>query len=141
MIWATVISRSWVLFFKVLFLLIVSCLSIFNCKEHNLSDFIIDHLVMSMFSIISCIVGIGCLLFSVCFLVKTLQAFDVFHFVLQGQICLLLLVSLDFLLLHFIITLVHISNHFTIAHIHSKILLFYSIFTGLVVISFFHCQF
>ena len=31
---------------------------------------------------------------------KTLLAFAPFHFVLQGQVCLLLQVSLDFLLLH-----------------------------------------
>ena len=31
---------------------------------------------------------------------KTLLAFALLHFVLQGQICLLLQVSLDFLLLH-----------------------------------------
>ena len=34
------------------------------------------------------------------FLGKTLLAFDLLHFVLQGQICLLLQVFLDFLLLH-----------------------------------------
>ena len=33
-------------------------------------------------------------------LVKLLLAFALLHFVLQGQICLLLQVSLDFLLLH-----------------------------------------
>ena len=32
---------------------------------------------------------------------KTLLAFALLHFVLQGEICLLLQVSLDFLLLHF----------------------------------------
>ena len=35
-----------------------------------------------------------------CSLGKTLLAFALLHFVLQGQICLLLLVSLDFLLFH-----------------------------------------
>ena len=35
-----------------------------------------------------------------CSLSKTLLAFTLLHFVLQGQICLLLQVSLDFLLLH-----------------------------------------
>ena len=34
------------------------------------------------------------------FLGKTLLAFDLLRFVLQGQICLLLQVSFDFLLLH-----------------------------------------
>ena len=50
---------------------------------------------------ISCAVGKGCLLWTVCSLNKTLLAFALLHFVLQGQTCLLLQVSLDFLLLHF----------------------------------------
>ena len=37
---------------------------------------------------------------TVCSLDKSLLAFDLLHFVLQGQICLLLQVSLDLLLLH-----------------------------------------
>ena len=37
---------------------------------------------------------------AVCSLGKTLLAFALLHFVLQGQTCLLLQVSLDFLLLH-----------------------------------------
>ena len=56
---------------------------------------------MSMCRILSCIVGRGCLLWPVCSLGKTLLAFAMLHFVLQGQICLLLQVSLDFLLWHF----------------------------------------
>ena len=51
--------------------------------------------------VFSCVVRRGCLLWPVCSLGKTLQAFDLLHFVLQGQICLLFQVSLDFLLLHF----------------------------------------
>ena len=43
----------------------------------------------------------GVYLWSVSSLGKTLLAFDLLYFVLQGQICLLLQVSLDFLLLHF----------------------------------------
>ena len=35
-----------------------------------------------------------------CVLLAKLLAFDLLHFVPQGQICLLLQVSLDFLLLH-----------------------------------------
>ena len=48
----------------------------------------------------SLVVGRGCLLWPVCSLGKTLLAFALLHSVLQGQICLLLQVSLDFLLLH-----------------------------------------
>ena len=47
-----------------------------------------------------CDVGKGCLLWQACSLDKTLLAFALLHFVLQGQICLLFLVSLNFLLLH-----------------------------------------
>ena len=50
--------------------------------------------------VFSCVVGRGCLLWLVCFLGKTLLAFALLHSVLQGQICLLLHVFLDFLLLH-----------------------------------------
>ena len=46
------------------------------------------------------VIGRGCLLWPVCSLGKTLLAFALLHFVLQGQICLLLQVSLDFLFLH-----------------------------------------
>ena len=42
-----------------------------------------------------------CLPWPLHFLDKTLLAFDLLHFVLQGQTCLLLQVSLDFLHLHF----------------------------------------
>ena len=62
---------------------------IFSCKVYNQSDFSIDHLVMSM-----------CCWNRVCSLGKTLLAFALLHFVLQGQTCLLIQVSLDFLLLH-----------------------------------------
>ena len=55
---------------------------------------------MSMGRVVSCVVGRGCLLWLVHSLGKTLLAFPLFHFVLQGQTCLLLQVSLDFLLLH-----------------------------------------
>ena len=55
-----------------------------------------------MCSIFSCVVGRGCLLWPVHSLGKILLAFALLNFVLQGQICLLLQVSLDFLLLHFI---------------------------------------
>ena len=92
MIWATVSSWScfcWMYSF-----------SIFGCKEYNQSDFGIDHLVVSMCRVFSCVVGRGCLLWPVCSLGKTLLDFALLHFVLQRQIFLLLQVSLDFLLLH-----------------------------------------
>ena len=79
-----------------------------DCKEllylqlqkYNQFDFDIDHWMMSMCSIFSCIVELGCLLWPVCSLGKTLLAFALLHSVLQGQICLFIQVSLDFLLLH-----------------------------------------
>ena len=68
--------------------------------KNNQSDFSVDHLVMSMCRVFSCVVGRGCLLWPVCSLGKTLLAFALLRSVLQGQICLLLQVILDFLLLH-----------------------------------------
>ena len=55
---------------------------------------------MSMCRVFSCVVGRGCLLQPVCSLGKAMLAFTMLHFVLQGQIYLLLQVALDFLLLH-----------------------------------------
>ena len=55
---------------------------------------------MSMCRVLSCVVGKGCMLWPACSLDKTLLAFSLLHFVLQGQTCLLLQGSLDFLLLH-----------------------------------------
>ena len=55
---------------------------------------------MSMYTVFSCVVGRGCLLWPLCSLGKTLLAFALLHSVFQGQICLLLQVFLDFLLLH-----------------------------------------
>ena len=66
----------------------------------NQSDFGIDHLVMSMCTVFSCVIWIGCLSWPVRSLCKTLLAFALLHSVLQSQICLLLQVFLDFLLLH-----------------------------------------
>ena len=71
-----------------------------GCKEYNQSDFGVDHLVVSMCRVFSCVVGRGCLLWPVHSLGKTLLAFALLHSVLQGQICLLIQVFLDFLLLH-----------------------------------------
>ena len=48
--------------FPVLFLLTVQSFSTFGCKEYNHSDFSIDHLVMSMCRVFSCVFGRGCLL-------------------------------------------------------------------------------
>ena len=56
--------------------------------------------MMSMCRVFSCVVGRGYLLWPVHSLGKTLLAFALLHFVLQGQICLLLQVYFDFLLLH-----------------------------------------
>ena len=56
--------------------------------------------MMSMCSVFSCIVGRRCLLCPIFSLGRSLLAFAQLHSVLQGQICLLLQVSLDFLLLH-----------------------------------------
>ena len=53
-----------------------------------------------MCKVVSCVVGRWCLLWPVRSLSKTLLAFALLHFVLQGQICLLLRLSLDFLLLY-----------------------------------------
>ena len=55
---------------------------------------------MSMCRVFSCVVGRGCLLWPVRSPGKTLWAFALLHSILQGQICLLLQVFLDFLLLH-----------------------------------------
>ena len=56
--------------------------------------------MLSIRRVFSCGVGRGCLLWLVHSLGKTLLAFYLLHFVLQGQPSLLLQVSLDFLLLH-----------------------------------------
>ena len=54
---------------------------------------------MSICRVFSCVVGRGCFLWPVHSFGKTLWAFALLHSVLQGQIYLLLQVSLDFLLL------------------------------------------
>ena len=66
----------------------------------NIINLVLIFLVMFMHRVFSCVVGRGCLLWSVRSLGKTLLAFALIHFVLQGQIYLLLHVSLGFLLLH-----------------------------------------
>ena len=53
-----------------------------------------------MYRVVSWVFGKGCLLWPACSLDKTLLAFALLHFSLQGQTCLFFQVSLDFLLLH-----------------------------------------
>ena len=55
---------------------------------------------MSMCRVFSCVVGRGCLLWPVHSLGKTVFAFALLHSIFQGQICLLLQVFFDFVLLH-----------------------------------------
>ena len=55
---------------------------------------------MAMCRVVYYVVGRGCSLWPLHSLGKTLLAISLFHFVLQGQTCLLLQVSLDFLFLH-----------------------------------------
>ena len=71
-----------------LFLLTVKTFSIFGWKDYNQSDFSIDHLVMvmSMFRVILCVVGRGCLLWPVSSLGKTVLAFALLHFVLKAKL-------------------------------------------------------
>jgi len=92
MIWATVISGSY-------FLLTDFSFSIFGYKECDQSEFGIDHLVMSMCKVISYVVEKGGSLWLVYSLGRILLTFALLHFVLQGQTCLLLQASLDFLFL------------------------------------------
>ena len=93
MMWATVSSQC-------CFCWLYRASLIFGCKEYNQSDFGIDYLVIPMRRVFSFVVGRGCLLWPVHSLGKTLLAFALFHFLVEGQICLLVQVSLDFLLLH-----------------------------------------
>ena len=72
MIWATV--SSWSCFWD---------FSILGCKEYNQFVFSVDHLVMSMYTVFSHIVGKGCLIWPVRSLGKTLLPFAL---LLQGQI-------------------------------------------------------
>ena len=72
MIWATV--SSWSCFWD---------FSILGCKEYNQFVFSVDHLVMSMYTVFSHIVGKGCLIWPMRSLGKTLLPFAL---LLQGQI-------------------------------------------------------
>ena len=55
---------------------------------------------MFMCRVVCCVVGRECLIWLVHLHARTLLAFTLLHFAFQGQSCLLLWVSLDFLLLH-----------------------------------------
>ena len=71
----------------------------YGCKDYNQSDFGVDHLVMFMYRVFSCVVG-RCLLWPVCSLGKIILDFVLLHSIFQGQIFLLLQVFLNFLLLN-----------------------------------------
>ena len=79
---------------SVLVLLTVQSFSIYAWKEYNESDFGVDHLVMPMCRVFSCVVGRECLLWPVHSLGKTLLTFTLLHSAFQGQVCLLLQVFL-----------------------------------------------
>ena len=92
MIWATVISRS--------------CF----CWLYRASPSLAAKNIINLISVLtiwwctcvvfSCVVGRGCLLWPVHFLGKTLLVFALLRSAFQGQICLLLQVFLDLILLH-----------------------------------------
>ena len=90
----------WASHLQFLFLLTLYSFSVFSYKECNQSDFAIDHLVMSMYKAVFCVVEKGYLLWPESSLGRILLASALLHFVLQGQTCLLLQVSLDYLLFH-----------------------------------------
>ena len=91
MIWATVSSRYC---FCWLYRAYPS-----SAPKNIINQISVDYLMTSMCSNVSC-VGRRYLLWPVHYFGKTLLAFALFHFVLQGQACLLLQISLEFLLLH-----------------------------------------
>ena len=65
---------------------------------------------MSMCRVFSCVVGRGCC-YDQCILLAKLLAFALLHSVLQGQICLLLQEFLDFLPLHFNVSIKTVYNN------------------------------
>ena len=79
-------------------LVFADCIELLHLLLQRISSvwFSIDHLVMSMCRVFSCVVGRWCLLWPV----RSLGNLWPASFVLQGQICLLLQVSLNLLLLH-----------------------------------------
>ena len=68
-------------------------------QKYNQSDFGIDHLVIPSVESSFVLLEEG-VCYDQCVLLAKLLGFVLLCFVLQGQICLLLQVSLDFLLLH-----------------------------------------
>ena len=98
MFWATVSSWSYFCWlYRASGLIFADCIELLHLwlKEYNQSDFGINHLLMSMYRVVSCVFGRGYLLWPVCSLVKTMLAFDLLHSVPQGQICMLFQVLLD----------------------------------------------
>ena len=91
MIWATVSSQS---YFCWLYRASPSL------AAKNIISLILVLTIWCCPCVFSCIVGRWCLLWPVCSLSRTLLAFDMLLSLLLGQICLLLQVFLDFLLLH-----------------------------------------
>ena len=93
-------------------MLTVQSFSIFSYKEYNQSNFVIDHLVMPMCRDVSYVIERGVCYDQCVFLQKSFKFFlyfctlcslgvkNLLYYVLQGQVCLLLQISLDFLLLH-----------------------------------------
>ena len=81
MIWATVTPG----------LVFADCIELLHLwlQEYNQSDFRINHLVMSMCKVVSHVLEEG-VCYDQCILLVKLLAFALLHFVLQGQICLLL---------------------------------------------------
>ena len=61
-------------------LVFADCIELLHlgCKEYNQSDFGVDHLVMSMCRVLSCVVGRGCLLWPVHSLGKSLLSLHCF---------------------------------------------------------------
>ena len=79
----------------------LACCRTWGCKESDMTTWLNwTELYWCQCLVICCVVGRGFLLYPVCYLGKSLLAFDLLHFVLQGQIFLLLLLSLDFPILH-----------------------------------------
>ena len=66
------VAKRWTRLSDLAQIFFIKLLSIFGCKEYNQFDFGIDHLVMSMYRVFSCVIGRGCLLWPVHSLGKTL---------------------------------------------------------------------
>ena len=94
MIWATLSSRS-------CFCWLYRTSPSLAAKNMINLIFDINHLVTSMCRVVSWVVAKGYLLWPDCSLDKTLLVFALLHFILQGQTCLSLRVSLNFLYLYF----------------------------------------